>query len=93
VWLVWRSRISYSLKAATLAAGALIATPFAVAYDMTALVIPAAFLAEISDVARRPGCYCLARPSQCSELSETMPTRPHSAARPSGCWRRSHYWQ
>jgi len=46
VWLVGRSRISYSFKAATLAAGALIATPFAVAYDMTALVIPAAFLAR-----------------------------------------------
>lgn len=46
VWLVWRSRICYALKAATLAAAALIATPYAYAYDMAALVVPAAFLAK-----------------------------------------------
>jgi hypothetical protein len=51
VWLVWRSQVCYALKAATLATGALLATPNAFAYDMAALVVPAAFLA--SDQLRR----------------------------------------
>ena len=46
VWLVWRSPVRYALKAATLAAAALIATPYAFAYDMAAIAVPAAFLAE-----------------------------------------------
>ena len=46
VWLVWRSQIRYALKAATLSAAALIATPYAFAYDMAALAIPVAFLVK-----------------------------------------------
>jgi len=46
VWLAWRSGTRYPLKAALLSAATLIATPYAFAYDMAALVIPAAFLAE-----------------------------------------------
>jgi hypothetical protein len=46
VWLVWRSPVRYALKAATLAAGALIATPHALAYDLAAIAIPVAFLAS-----------------------------------------------
>jgi Glycosyltransferase family 87 len=46
VWLVWRSSARYSLKAATLAAAALIATPYAFAYDMAAIAVPFAFLAS-----------------------------------------------
>jgi arabinofuranan 3-O-arabinosyltransferase len=46
VWLVWRSAVRYSLKAATLSAAALIATPYAFAYDMAAIAIPVAFLAR-----------------------------------------------
>jgi arabinofuranan 3-O-arabinosyltransferase len=46
VWLVWRSRVCYALKAATLTAAALIATPYAFAYDMAAIVVPATFLAS-----------------------------------------------
>jgi hypothetical protein len=46
VWLVWRSGVRYPLKAATLSAAVLLATPYAFAYDMAALVIPAAFLAR-----------------------------------------------
>jgi hypothetical protein len=42
---VWQSRIRYPLKAATLSAAALIATPYAFAYDMAAIAVPAAFLA------------------------------------------------
>jgi hypothetical protein len=45
VWIIWRSRVSYELKAAILSAAALFATPYAFAYDMAAIVIPAAFLA------------------------------------------------
>jgi hypothetical protein len=45
VWLVWRSTARYSLKAATLSAATLIATPYAYATDLAAIVIPAAFLA------------------------------------------------
>ena len=45
VWIVWRSRVCYELKAAMLSAAALLATPYAFAYDMAAIVIPAAFLA------------------------------------------------
>jgi arabinofuranan 3-O-arabinosyltransferase len=46
VWLVWRSSARYALKAATLSAAALIATPYAFATDLAAIVIPAAFLAK-----------------------------------------------
>jgi arabinofuranan 3-O-arabinosyltransferase len=46
VWLVWRSSVRYSLKAATLSAAALIVTPYAYATDLAAIVIPVAFLAS-----------------------------------------------
>jgi len=46
VWFAWRSRTSFSLKAAILSTAALVATPYAFAYDMAALGIPAAFLAR-----------------------------------------------
>jgi hypothetical protein len=45
VWIVWRSRVCFELKAAILSAAALLATPYAFAYDMAAIVIPASFLA------------------------------------------------
>jgi hypothetical protein len=45
VWIIWRSRVCYELKAAILSAAALLATPYAFAYDMAAIVVPAAFLA------------------------------------------------
>ena len=44
VWLVWRSSTRYTLKAATLSAAALIASPYAFAYDLAAIAIPVAFL-------------------------------------------------
>jgi hypothetical protein len=46
IWLVWRAEIRYSLKAATLSCAALIATPYAFAYDLAAIAIPMAFLAR-----------------------------------------------
>jgi hypothetical protein len=56
VWRIWRSDAAYPLKAASLSAAALIATPYAFAYDMAALVIPAAFLAtDQLDRALLPG--------------------------------------
>ena len=44
VWMVWRSGGRNPLKAATLSAAALIASPWASAADMAAMVIPTAFL-------------------------------------------------
>ena len=46
VWLVWRSEVRYALKAAMLSAATLIATPYAFAYDLAAIAIPIAFLAN-----------------------------------------------
>ena len=46
VWFVWRSRAAYPIKAAILSAAALLATPYAFAYDLAAIAIPAAFLAN-----------------------------------------------
>jgi hypothetical protein len=46
VWFVWRSRVRYTLKAATLSAAALIATPYAYAYDMAVIAIPVTFLVK-----------------------------------------------
>ena len=46
VWITWRSGINFDLKAAILSAASLIATPYAFAYDMAAIVVPTAFLAK-----------------------------------------------
>src|SRR5713226_5413272 len=45
--LMWRSRISYPLKAAALAAGALLITPYLFLYDLMVLAIALAFLVRI----------------------------------------------
>ena len=45
--VMWRSRVSYSLKAAALAAGTLLTTPYLFMYDMMVLAIPVAFLVRI----------------------------------------------
>jgi hypothetical protein len=46
--LIWRSRsIGYPLKAASLAAGALLITPYLFLYDLMVLAIPTAFLVRI----------------------------------------------
>jgi hypothetical protein len=45
--VIWRSRVSYSLKAAALATGTLLITPYLFMYDMMVLVIPVAFLVRI----------------------------------------------
>jgi arabinofuranan 3-O-arabinosyltransferase len=45
--LMWRSRISYSLKAAALAAGTLLITPYLFLYDLMVLAIAVAFLVRI----------------------------------------------
>ena len=44
---MWRSRVSYSLKAAALATGTLLITPYLFMYDMMVLAIPVAFLVRI----------------------------------------------
>jgi arabinofuranan 3-O-arabinosyltransferase len=45
--LMWRSRVSYPLKAAALAAGTLLTTPYLFLYDLMVLAIPVAFLVRI----------------------------------------------
>jgi hypothetical protein len=45
--VMWRSRISYSLKAAALATGTLLITPYLFMYDMMVLAIPVGFLIRI----------------------------------------------
>jgi arabinofuranan 3-O-arabinosyltransferase len=45
--LIWRSRVPYTMKAAALAAGALLTTPYLFMYDMMVLAIPIAFLVRI----------------------------------------------
>jgi arabinofuranan 3-O-arabinosyltransferase len=45
--LMWRSRVSYSVKAAALAAGTLLTTPYLFIYDMMVLAVPVAFLIRI----------------------------------------------
>jgi len=42
--LMWRSRLRYSVKAAALATGTLLTTPYLCMYDMMVLAIPVAFL-------------------------------------------------
>jgi hypothetical protein len=42
--VMWRSRLPYTLKAAALAAGTLLTTPYLFMYDMMVLAIPVAFL-------------------------------------------------
>lgn len=44
VWL-WRSAAAFPLKAAALAAGSLLATPYVLDYDMVVLALPIAFVA------------------------------------------------
>jgi arabinofuranan 3-O-arabinosyltransferase len=46
VWLawLWKSRVAFELKAAALAAGALLATPYLFMYDLVVLAIAVAFL-------------------------------------------------
>jgi arabinofuranan 3-O-arabinosyltransferase len=46
VCMVWRRPVPYALKAAAAALGALIATPYVLAYDMVVLIVPSAFLLE-----------------------------------------------
>jgi hypothetical protein len=45
--LMWRSPVRYSLKAAALAAGTLLTTPYLFMYDLMVLAIPVAFLIRV----------------------------------------------
>ena len=45
--MMWRSRIAYSWKAAALAAGTLLITPYLFIYDMMVLAVPVAFLIRV----------------------------------------------
>lgn len=45
--LLWRGRVPYTLKAAALAVGTLLTTPYLFMYDLMVLAIPVAFLVRI----------------------------------------------
>jgi hypothetical protein len=45
--LMWRSKVRYSLKAAALATGTLLITPYLFMYDMMVLAVPVALLVRI----------------------------------------------
>jgi hypothetical protein len=45
--LMWRSRVPYTLKAAALAVGTLLTTPYLFMYDMMVLAVPVALLVRI----------------------------------------------
>lgn len=45
--VMWRSRLPYTWKAAALAAGTLLTTPYLFMYDMMVLAIPVAFLVRV----------------------------------------------
>jgi hypothetical protein len=47
VVLVWRSRAEFDVKAATLATGSMLATPYLYTYDLVVLAIPLAFLFKL----------------------------------------------
>jgi len=47
VWL-WRSRVAFELKAAALAAGTLLATPYVYMYDLVVLAVAVAFLLRVA---------------------------------------------
>jgi hypothetical protein len=44
---IWRSKVRYSLKAASLAVGTLLVTPYLFLYDMMVLAIPVAYLVRL----------------------------------------------
>jgi hypothetical protein len=44
---LWRSRISFDLKAAAMATGALLVTPYLFLYDLVVLAVPMAFLVRV----------------------------------------------
>jgi Glycosyltransferase family 87 len=46
VWCSWRAPLRHALRAAILSVGVLVATPYALAYDMAALAVTVAFLAR-----------------------------------------------
>lgn len=48
VIVVWRSRASYEVKAATLGVAALIATPYLYTYDLVVLAVPLAFVFRLA---------------------------------------------
>jgi arabinofuranan 3-O-arabinosyltransferase len=47
LFVLWRSRVPYSLKAAALATGTLLVTPYLFLYDVMVLAIPVAFLVRL----------------------------------------------
>ncbi|MEQ8935441.1 MAG: glycosyltransferase family 87 protein, partial [Amphiplicatus sp.] len=74
VFLVWRSdRATPLAKAAALCAGAILASPYAYSYEMTALVLPAAFLAAAAPGLRSRNAFFLTGAWVALVLAQIMP--------------------
>ena len=67
VWL-WRSRAPFELKAAALAAGALLATPYVYMYDLVVLAVAVAFLLRFA-LTRGFAASEIAGPRRCRRRS------------------------
>ena len=83
--LMWRSRVPYTLKAAALATGTLLITPYLFMYDMVVLAIPVAFLVRLGLKSgfRRYELPALGARWRCSSASSSSASRsgPPSADR------------
>jgi hypothetical protein len=64
VAIIWRSNTSFEIKAAALATGALLATPYLYTYDLVVLAVPLAFLYRLGRrerfLSHEPGGIALA---------------------------------
>lgn len=47
LWLLWRSRAAFELKAAALGVGIVVTTPYLFVYDLVILAVPVAFLVRL----------------------------------------------
>lgn len=74
VALVWRRSDDALGKAALLCAGAILVTPYAYAYEMTALLLPAAFIARECQSYRSPASLYLVAAAVIVALTPVLPT-------------------
>lgn len=54
VWRMWRAKVPFEAKAIVLVAAGLLATPFALSYDLALLAVPLAFLLRLNSKRKLP---------------------------------------
>ncbi len=60
---LWRSRATYEIKAAALALGTVLATPYLLVYDLVLLALPAAYLVRLGLATGFRPAECLLLPA------------------------------